>query len=1314
MPEAAMQALPSDDEALHRCEALEAELRETVTRLNRVQEELNWKTAFMEAQVNSTIDGIIVVDPQGRNILQNQRVVDLFQIPRHIADDPDDSRQVRWATDMTRHPAQFVEKVVHLYSHPDEFSHDEIELKNGTVLDRYSSPVRGKDGTRYGRIWTFHDITKRKRAEAALQASQSRLRNLIDGMGPAVFAGLLTPQGILVEVNQSALTAGGLKAEDVLGRPFDQTPWWSHSPEAQQHLREAIARAALGESSRYDVRTQGVGDQIIDLDFSLQPLRDETGEVVFLIPSASVITERTEAQAALRIREEQLRAALLASGTGTFRWDIHTNELDWDEALDALFGLPPGQTVRSLQTFIAAVHPADRSGVIARCERCEKEGADFDMEFRVLWPDGSLHWLDDKGKTSFDTAGKPLYMTGACVDITARKEATEALRSSEEKFRQLADNINDVFWITSPDFQVIHYISQAYEEIWGRSPASLHANPHQWVEAILPEEREAVLAVFATLMGDAPTVSVEYRIARPDGSLRWIHDRGFQIRDASGSLIRLTGISSDITARKENEEAMQKQQTELRILFDLMPAMIWFKDTHNGFLKVNQRVAEATGLPITEIEGKTAEEIFPKEAAGYYADDLEVIHSKAPKMGIVEKLQGPEGQELWVRTDKMPVCDKEGKVTGLIAMVHDITESRRAEEALRESEERFVGAFEHAPIGVALASPEGRWLKVNRALCRLVGFTEAELLTRTFQDITHPDDLAADLECVRQILADEIRSYQLEKRYIHAAGHLVTILLNVSLVRDGQGQPRYFIAQIQDISERKKTEESLRLLSSAVKQSKESIMITEAQLDLPGPKIIFVNPAFTEMTGYTATEVLGLTPRLLQGPRTDREVLNRLRHNLEQGDTFAGETVNYRKDGTEFDLEWQIAPLRNADCAITHFVAIQRDITGRKRLEAQLIQSQKMETVGKLAGGIAHEFNSILTAIIGQSELLLVDLPAGSPLTGKVTAINQAAGRAAILTRQLLAYGRKQTLQPEMLNLNAVLAGMAGTVRHLVGHGVDIRSVPAAGLRAVQADAGQITQVIMNMVINANDAMPGGGKLTLETANVTLDQSSVERYPELKPGDYVMLAISDTGTGMSPAVQARVFEPFFSTKGMGEGTGLGLSTCYGIIKQSGGHITVYSEPDRGTTFKIYLPQVAAAPVSLVQRTAAPGLPRGTETILLVEDDPSLREMAGALLQRLGYTVLTAANGIEALSLLDTQLAGHIDLLFTDVVMPQMSGKELADRVQVLSPGTRTLFTSAYTANAIVHQGVLNQGVALLQKPFTPSALAQKLREVLAQ
>jgi two-component system cell cycle sensor histidine kinase/response regulator CckA len=403
------------------------------------------------------------------------------------------------------------------------------------------------------------------------------------------------------------------------------------------------------------------------------------------------------------------------------------------------------------------------------------------------------------------------------------------------------------------------------------------------------------------------------------------------------------------------------------------------------------------------------------------------------------------------------------------------------------------------------------------------------------------------------------------------------------------------------------------------------------------------------------------------------------------------------KDGTHYGRAWTF-----------------RNITERKRFESQLIQSQKLETVGRLAGGIAHEFNSLLTAIIGQSELLLRDLPAGSPLAKNAAEISQAAGRAATLTRQLLAYGRKQMLQPEILSLNDVLASMKDMFAHITGDDVRTQIVPAPGLHAVKADAGQIEQVIMDMVVNARDAMPNGGKITLETANVSLDQESAGHYPELKAGEYVMLAITDTGAGMSEKVKARLFEPFFTTKGVGEGTGLGLSTCYGIIKQSGGHISVDSELGRGTAFKIYLPQAPEQRTIPLSRLNSSDAPRGTETILLVEDDPALREMAAALLRRLGYTVLAAANGIEALGLKQPCGLGPIDLLFTDVVMPHMSGKELADRVRALYPQARILFSSAYTENAIVHQAVLDKSVALLQKPFTPSALAHKLREMLDQ
>jgi PAS domain S-box-containing protein len=598
------------------------------------------------------------------------------------------------------------------------------------------------------------------------------------------------------------------------------------------------------------------------------------------------------------------------------------------------------------------------------------------------------------------------------------------------------------------------------------------------------------------------------------------------------------------------------------------------------------------------------------------------------------------------------------------------------------------------------------------ALAEMVGDNTAAALGKTDFDLFGSEHASEAFADEQRIIATGQPIIDKEEREDWKDGRVTWVSSTKMPLLDKAGKIIGIMGISRDITERKRAEESLRLLGSAVEQAEDSIQITDAQLDMPGPRLLFVNPAFTKMTGYTAEEVLGKTPRILYGERTDKAVLTRLWAALARGETFHSELVNYRKDGSEYQAEMHIAPIRDAKGAITHFVAIKRDVTERRRFEECLFQSQKMETVGKLAGGVAHEFNSIMTAILGQAELMLFDLPVGNPLRKNASEIHHAADRAAILTRQLLAYGRKQMLQPDVLDLNAILAGMENTLRHIAGRDVDVHIATSAGPKLVKADPGQIEQVIVNIVMNAADAMPHGGKLTLETAETSLDQQYVSRFADLKPGEYVMAAITDTGPGMSEAVKARIFEPFFTTKEVGKGTGLGLATCHGIIKQSEGHINVYSEPGRGATFKIYLPKVRMEARAPGPPLKAPGMPRGTETILLVEDDPALRQMAATLLGRLGYTVLTAGNGLEALNVTHQRTTGHIDLLFTDVVMPHMSGKELADRVRSLYPQTNILFTSAYTENAFIHQGVLQPGITLLQKPFTPSSLAAKVREVL--
>ena len=478
----------------------------------------------------------------------------------------------------------------------------------------------------------------------------------------------------------------------------------------------------------------------------------------------------------------------------------------------------------------------------------------------------------------------------------------------------------------------------------------------------------------------------------------------------------------------------------------------------------------------------------------------------------------------------------------------------------------------------------------------------------------------------------------------------------------------------------------------------------------PDGTIASLNPAFETITGFPRDEWLGrpfeqlvhsddlpLALELLSGvARGEPRPVNQFRIRTRKGDYRVGEfaaTPQYR--------EGQLAGI----------LGICRDVTERLSLEQQLRQAQKMEAVGRLAGGVAHDFNNILTAITGYADLLLEDLGTTDRRRDDIAEIRKAAERAAGLTRQLLAFSRQQVMQVRVLDLNDVVADTQNMLGRLLGEDIALVTRLDPALGAVKADPGQLEQVIMNLAVNARDAMPGGGKLTIETANAELDDTYVREHFPARPGSYVMLAVSDTGTGMSDEVQSHLFEPFFTTKEKGKGTGLGLATVYGIVKQSGGYIWVYTEPGHGTTFKIYLPRVAGAPAQRASGPKASPVGAGTETVLLAEDEAAVRAVARHALERQGYTVLEASSGEAALDLAERH-SGRIHLLLTDVIMPGMNGRALALRLSELRPDLRVVYMSGYTEEAITRHGVLEPGLTYVQKPFTPEGLARKVREVL--
>jgi two-component system, cell cycle sensor histidine kinase and response regulator CckA len=503
-------------------------------------------------------------------------------------------------------------------------------------------------------------------------------------------------------------------------------------------------------------------------------------------------------------------------------------------------------------------------------------------------------------------------------------------------------------------------------------------------------------------------------------------------------------------------------------------------------------------------------------------------------------------------------------------------------------------------------------------------------------------------------------------------------------------------------------EESLRKLSQVVEQSADTVIVTDCH-----GTIEYVNPAFEVLTGYQRQEVCGQTPRLLKSGEQGPEIYQELWKAILAGDVFRGILVNRKKNGELYYVEESICPVRDASGQVTHFVANGRDLTERLRLEAQLLQSQKMDAIGKLAGGVAHDFNNLLTIITSYAELALDSVPQNSPLESKIQEILLAARRAAELTRQLLAFSRKQPQALRVVDLNPVIARIANTLPRLIGEDIQFTFLPGDGLGRVRVDPLQIEQILMNLAANARDAMPQGGSLRIETSNVRLDDDYVDRKRAVIPlGRYALITVSDDGTGIPPQHLPHIFEPFYTTKPLGQRTGLGLATVYGIVKQNKGFIWAYSEPTMGTVFKIYLPCVEErhSPREF-QELKAESAPRGSETVLLVEDEQAVRRATAEFLTLQGYTVLEAKDGVHALSVAKNH-GSTIHLLISDVVMPNMSGGQLAKELSQLRPGTKLLFVSGYAGKTVLDHKVVDLETNFLQKPYTLKQLSIKIRTAL--
>jgi two-component system cell cycle sensor histidine kinase/response regulator CckA len=689
-----------------------------------------------------------------------------------------------------------------------------------------------------------------------------------------------------------------------------------------------------------------------------------------------------------------------------------------------------------------------------------------------------------------------------------------------------------------------------------------------------------------------------------------------------------------------------------------------------------------------------------------------MLFPEASREESLRKIARTSGGEYWESVE-IPILCKDGNtrialwnsaniqaedgttLVGTIAQGQDITERKRNEEVLRESEERHRTILQTAMDGFWMVDSQGRLLDVNETYCRMSGYSEPELLAMSIPNLEAretADDTTAHIQKIKAQGQDRFESQHRRKD-----GSIFDVEVSV---QDRSNEDGRVVAFLRDITERKRAEEAFQVL---VNRAPIGIFIVQ------DGKCQMVNPGFERVTGYTAGELLGGKSLTLVHPdyrETVREnAVQMLKGELDQPYEFpiitkSGETRWIMEKVTTTKYQGKRATLG-------YFL----DITEHKSLEDQFLQAQKMEAVGRLAGGVAHDFNNMLNVIIGYGDLLNSKIRPKTSLARYLAEIMKASDRATALTRQLLAFSRKTISVPQILNLNDQLAGIEKLLARLIGADIEIRMVLEPVLGAVHADPGHAEQIVMNLVVNARDALPRGGKLTIETANAYLDEDYARAHTYVTPGHYIMIAVTDNGEGMDAATQARIFEPFFTTKEVGRGTGLGLSTVYGLVKQNNGHIEVYSEVGHGTTFKVYLPRVQEAVPAVSEAKPITRDLHGSETILVVEDEDMLRESICRSLNIYGYTVQAARHGGEAVLLCERH-PGPIHFLLTDVVMPQMNGRDLADRLTSLRPDMKVLYMSGYTENAIVRHGVLETGIFFIQKPFRTKKLLEKIREIL--
>jgi PAS domain S-box-containing protein len=902
-------------------------------------------------------------------------------------------------------------------------------------------------------------------------------------------------------------------------------------------------------------------------------------------------------------------------------------------------------------------------------------------------------------------------------DITESKKAEMALQIREQTLQKIFDILPVGLWFADKKGKLLRGNPMGVK-IWGAEPNVSISEYGVFKARRLPSGKEIAPNdwALAHTIREGVTVSDELlEIDAFDGQKKIILNYTAPVHDAQGEIQGAIVVNQDVTKSKQIEKTLYDLNEDLKESQRIAHLGSWRLDIASNQVVWSDELYKMYGFdpalpppPFTE-----SMKLFTPVSW----DKLSTAINNTIDTGIPYELEletvRKNGSHGWVWVHGKAVTDEKGVTIGLRGAAQDITERKKAEEALRESEEKYRLIAENTSDVISVLDLNLKFTYVSPSIKRLTGYTIEESLKHSIEDILTPDSFKNVLKIFEEEMAleasgtaDHSRTRIIEIEQSKKDISIVWVEVACSFIRNAEQKPTGILLISRDITERKRAEAERERLMAAIEQAGEAIVITD-----PEGMIQYVNPAFEKVSGYSRKEAMGQNPRVLKSDCQDDLFYQQLWKTISSGKIWSGRMVNKKKNGSLYTEDATISPVHDADGRISNFVAVKRDVTDHLRLADQLQQAQKMESVGRLAGGVAHDLNNTLSVISGYTELAIEKVAPDDPLHNDLSEVLKAANRSTGIVQQLLAFARKQIITPVVIDLNNAVSGMVKMLRRLIGEDITFAWHPGTDLWPVMMDPSQVDQILANLCVNARDAIHDVGSITIETQNMTIDENYSANHAYFLPGQYVLLTVSDTGCGMAREMIDKIFDPFFTTKEMGKGTGLGLSTVYGIVKQNKGFINVYSEPGRRTTFSIYLPRHMDKTVQKEMQDPEESPTQGHGTILLVEDEPAILKMFTKMLESLGYHVLAANSPGEAIHLA-RECKGEIHLLMTDVIMPEMNGRDLARNILSLYPNTPRLFMSGFTADVIARHGVLEAGVHFIHKPFSMKDLAAKLRTVL--